>query len=321
VFVDGSMHGKSICLGNSLPVTNLKTKTLAIKLMLLFASNGLQKIFKFDAAPQWSESLMSELTRLLGITCNIATPFHHQSIDGVERLNQTIERMAKNYTLENPRAWDIYVDYLMFAYNSVPSAIPGMSPLVLVFGRNLRCPLNVLTELWTNAKTEKPTTSKDLLTYLADLRKQLETVVEAAKFEAQKWRKRHKEIYDRKSTHRELSVSDKVLIFQPTSSFELFAKWDGPWVVARKLNAVNYEIDRGNRKKILYINMLKKWEDRSGITQLVSIDDEIRDEEKMFWEEFDGSIGSKKFNFGTQLESLQLTELTQLLNDFPDVFR
>jgi hypothetical protein len=191
---------------------------------------------------------------------------------------------------------------------------------MLVFGRNLRSPLNVLTELWTNGKTEKPTTSKDLLTYLADLRKQLETAVEAAKAEAQKQSKRQKEIYDRKSTHRELSVGDKVLILQPTSSFKLFAKWDGPWVVTRKLNAVNYEIDRGNRKTILHINMLKKWEDRPEIIQLVSVDDEIQDEEKTFWEDFDGSIGNKKFNIGTQLESHQLTELTQLLNDFPDVF-
>jgi hypothetical protein len=103
----------------AIPVTNLKAKTLAAKLMHLFASIGLPKVLKFDAAAQWRGSLMTELTRLLGITCNIATPFHHQSIGGVERLNQTIERMAKNYILENPRAWDIYVDYLMFAYNSV----------------------------------------------------------------------------------------------------------------------------------------------------------------------------------------------------------
>jgi hypothetical protein len=65
--------------------------------------------------------------------------------------------------------------------------------------------------------------------------------------------------------------------------------------------------------------MLKKWEERPEIVQLVSVDDEIQDEEK-FWEEFDGSIGNKKFSIGTELESHKLTELTQLFNDFPDVF-
>jgi hypothetical protein len=39
-----------------------------------------------------------------------------------------------------------------------------------------------------------------------------------------------------------------------------------------------------------------------------------------FRKEFDSSIGNKKFNIGALLESHQLTELMQLLNDFPDVF-
>jgi hypothetical protein len=100
----------------AIPLTNLKAKTLATKLMHLFASIGSLKVLKLDSAAQWRGSLVTELTKLLGVTCNVATAFHHQSIGGVERLNQTIERMAKSYISENPTGWDIYIDYFMFAY-------------------------------------------------------------------------------------------------------------------------------------------------------------------------------------------------------------
>ena len=262
----------------AIPVTNLKAKTLATKLMHLFASIGLPKVLKLDSAAQWRGSLISELTRMLGITCKIATAFHHESIGVVERLNQTIERMTKSYISEDPTGWDIYIDYFMFAYNSVPNATLGVSPQTLVFGRNLRSPLDVLAEIWKTGEPEKPKSGKDVLTYLADLRTHLVAAADAAKTEALYQTKRQKAIYDRKSRKRELNVGDRVLVLQPTSTFKLFAKWDGPWVVTRKLNAVNYEIDMGRRKTVLHINLFKKWEERSEPINLVIIDEGIQDE-------------------------------------------
>lgn len=202
----------------------------------------------------------------------------------------------------------------------MPSATLGISPQTLVFGKNLRSPLNVLTAVWTNGEPEQPKLGKDVLTYLSDLRKQLAAAADAAKTEAQKQARRQKEIYDRKSTRRELEVGDKVLVLQPTSSFKLFAKWDGPFVVTRKLNAVNYEIDRGHRKTILHINMLKKWEDRPEMINLVMVDHGIQDEEKSFWEKFDESSDTKEFNIGRHLQPNQISELEQLLTEFSDVF-
>lgn len=306
--------------GWAIPVTNLKAKTLAAKLMHLFASIGLPKVLKLDSAAQWRGSLISELTGMLGITCNIATAFHHESIGGIERLNQSIERMAKSYISDNPTAWDIFIDYFMFAYNSAPNATLGVSPQTLVFGRNLRSPLDVLTEIWTTGEPERPKLGKDVLTYLADLRSQLAAASEAAEAEANYQAKRQKAIYDKKSRKRELKVGDKVLVLQPTSTFKLFAKWEGPWLVTKKLNAVNYEIDMGRRKTVLHINLLRKWEERSEPVNLVILDDGIQEEEKTFWEKMEDSNDATNFNIGSQLEPHQALELKKLLAEFSDVF-
>jgi hypothetical protein len=71
---------------------------------------------------------------------------------------------------------------------------------------------------------------------------------------------------------------DKVLIVQPTSTLKLCVKWDGPWVVTRKLNEVNYEIDMGRHKTVLQISLFKNWEERSKLINLVIIDEGIQDE-------------------------------------------
>ena len=53
---------------------------------------------------------------------------------------------------------------------------------------------------------------------------------------------------------------DKVLVLLPTSSTKLLAKWQGPFVVTRRVGDVDYEVvrsDRGDRTQIYHINLLK----------------------------------------------------------------
>jgi hypothetical protein len=226
----------------AMPVTNLRAKTLATRLMKLFSSIGLPKTLRLDSATQWRGSLMQELTRSLGIACNIATPFHHESIGTLERFHSTLERMAKSFIHEHPTQWDVAIDFYLFAYNSVKSAATGFSPQELVFGRNLRSPLNVIREIWLNGEPEQPKLGKDALTYITELKEQLEAASEAAEAEMRRQGDRQKRMYDRKTTVREFKEGDLVLILQPTSSFKLLAQWAGPYPVTRKLNSFNYEI-------------------------------------------------------------------------------
>jgi hypothetical protein len=304
----------------AMPVPNLRAKTLASKLVKLFCSIGVPKTLRLDAAAQWKGSLMQELTRSLGIACNFATPFHHESIGALERFHCTLEHMAKSFIHEHPTQWDVAIDFYLFAYNSVKSAATGYSPQELVFGRNLRSPLNVIREIWLNGEPEQPKLGKDVLSYIAELREQLEAASEAAEAEMRRQGDRQKQIYDRKTTVRELKEGDLVLILQPTSSFKLLAQWAGPYPVTRKLNTFNYEIDLGHRKTVLHINLLRKWEERVETVNVITVHDDLVDGEEEILDSIDVAREKKSFNFGGHLSEEENKQLFSLFENFKNVF-
>jgi len=273
-----------------------------------------------DSAAQWRGSLIQELTNALGVACNIATPFHHEIIGALERFHATLERMAKSFIHENPTQWDIAIDYYLFAYNSVKSATTGHNPQELVFGRNLRSPLNVIREIWLNGEPEHPKLGKDVLSYLTELKEQLEAAVEAAEAETIRHNNRHKNIYDRKTTVREFKEGDFVLVLHPTSTFKLLAQWAGPYPITRKLNTSNYEIDLGHRKTILHINVLRKWEERTEIINVITVNDDLTDGEDTILDSLDAVKDTVIVSVGDHLTTEQKAEIYKVIHEFPDVF-
>ena len=55
----------------------------------------------------------------------------------------------------------------------------------------------------------------------------------------------------------------------PVQSNKLFAQWQGPFKVVRKLGKVTYQVDtlqRVNRYRTYHVNLLKRWELPDSIT-------------------------------------------------------
>ena len=69
-------------------------------------------------------------------------------------------------------------------------------------------------------------------------------------------------IRDRHSTPRSLNVGYNVLVFLPTSSSKIKAKWSGPFPVIEVLRNNNYKLDFGRRQGVLHINQLRKFVER-----------------------------------------------------------
>lgn len=71
--------------------------------------------------------------------------------------------------------------------------------------------------------------------------------------------------YDQKVTPRSFQAGDKVLLLLPTSENKLLAKWQGPYVVAKKIGEVDCEVetpDRRKESKVFHVNLLKPWKER-----------------------------------------------------------
>ena len=78
-------------------------------------------------------------------------------------------------------------------------------------------------------------------------------------------KKEMKTVFDRKEKECRFKSGDKVLVRLPMVGHALQATFSGPYIVEEKLGPVNYMIrtpDRGKKKRVCHINILKKYIDR-----------------------------------------------------------
>ena len=73
------------------------------------------------------------------------------------------------------KEWDKKIPYLLFAYREVPQASTGFSPFKLLYGRDLRGPLDILKEVW---ETTSRTTDENVISYVLSTRERLREMSE-----------------------------------------------------------------------------------------------------------------------------------------------
>ena len=86
--------------------------------------------------------------------------------------------MLRRMCAERPKDWDRYLPALLFAVREVPQESLGFSPFELLYGRNVRGPMAILRELWTDEVEDEEVRST--YDYVINLRKHLEHTCELA---------------------------------------------------------------------------------------------------------------------------------------------
>ena len=97
---------------------------------------------------------------------------------------------------------------------------------------------------------------------MADLSAMVRGNMKAAQAKQKVW-------YDKTARHCGLNPGERVLILLPISDTGLLAKWQGPYIVNKKINQTTYEIMMPDHKKGMHsfhINMLRKWHERELVT-------------------------------------------------------
>ena len=155
--------------------------------------------------------------------------------------------MLRWCTSHNPKHWDTFLPYLLFAYREVPQELTGLSPFELLYGRSVRRPLDILKECWgTPTKS-----SENIISYVLDMKEKLEEMSELARENFQKSQVKQKTWYDCKAREQSFDKGDKVLVLLPSSTNKLSAEWQGPYSIERKVGKVDYEVNMGDRRKEL----------------------------------------------------------------------
>ena len=78
----------------------------------------------------------------------------------------------------------------MFAYREAPQESTRFSPFELLYGRNVRGPMSILRELWTNELVEDEV--KNVYRYIFELRNRIEDTCNIAAQNLENAQTRHK---------------------------------------------------------------------------------------------------------------------------------
>ena len=238
--------------------------SVAGELLKLFSRVGVPKEILTDQGAYFTSRLLVELYQMLHVQPIRTSPYHPQTDGLVERFNQTLKMMLRKAVVGEGKDWDTLLPYLLFAYREVPQASTGFSPFELLYGRQVRGPLDILSETWQVSEQGE----ESVVSHILSIHNKMEKMKELADINLAKAQEQQKKWYDWNSRKRGFQQGDMVLLLLPTSTNKLLARWQGPYRVAKKIGIVDYLIempDRRRKKGVYHVNLLKKWETPSAI--------------------------------------------------------
>ena len=132
----------------AIPLRTVEADRIAKEPVKVFARVGVPDEILTDQGTNFTSQLLQEVYRLLKVKPIRTTPYHPQTDGLVERFNNTLKSMLQKAASAEGKNWDDLLPYLLFAYREVPQASTGFSPFELLYGRQVRGPLDILKESW-----------------------------------------------------------------------------------------------------------------------------------------------------------------------------
>ena len=240
----------------AIPMKHVDAGSVAEELIKVFSRVGVPREILTDQGTNFTSQLLIELYRMLHIQPIRTTPYHPQTDGLVERFNQTLKLMLRKTAVKEGIDWDKMLPYVLFAYREVPQTSTGFSPFELLYGYQVRGPLDVLKETWQSSEKSE----ESVVSHVLSIRDKMKILADANLGIAQQQQKKW---YDRNARYRSFKPDDMVLLLLPTSTSKLMAQWQGPFKVIKKIGRTNYLIEMPHRRKsrrVYHINLLKKWE-------------------------------------------------------------
>ena len=144
---------------------------VADALFTIYSRVGIPEEIISDQGGEFVSQVMKDIEKLLGIKHITTTPYHPMCNGVAEAYNKVLKLMLKRMCQEKFTDWHKYIEPLLFAYREVPHDSTGFSPFELLYGRNVRGPMMILKELWTEELDENQQT---LYEYVINLKNQLQ---------------------------------------------------------------------------------------------------------------------------------------------------
>ena len=171
-----------------------ETERVAEALAEMFSRVGVPDEMLMDCGSQLTSEIMKEVARLLSLQQLTTSAFHAQCSGLLERSHAALKQMLRRMCAERPKDWDRYLPALLFAVREKPQESLGFLPFELLYGRNVRGPMAILRELWTDEVEDEEVCST--IDYVINFRKRLQHTCNLAMKNLQKVQGKQKAYYN-----------------------------------------------------------------------------------------------------------------------------
>ncbi len=148
---------------------------------------------------------MSNLCRLLRTDKVRTTAYKPSTNGGCERFNQTLKNCLVRLAGDHGEKWDQLLPAALLAYRSTVHRATGQNPQFLLYGREIRLPLEAMV-------SPPQPHNENVETYAGERLQTLESVSENAREHLGDYRRVRKDKYDLGAVHRTFQPGDQVKI-------------------------------------------------------------------------------------------------------------
>ena len=215
-----------------------------------------------DQGRNYESHIFTELCRMLEVRKTRTSPGNPRCNGQTERFNRTLMRMVKAFLKDEQRDWDLHLGCLAAAYRASPHEATGMTPNLLMLGREVRLPAEII---FGSGTTLADTPVASYGEYVTQLRSRMQHAHQVARKHLDVSAKRQKQNYDVRSKDINFQAGDLVWYQSEIGQLNITPKlrkpFMGPCVVLERVNDINYRIqlDKKGGSKLVNVCKLKKY--------------------------------------------------------------
>ena len=245
-----------------LPVPDQTAVTCAEKILNeVIARFGTPLTIHSDQGRNYESLIFAELCRLLEIRKTRTSAGNPRCNGLTERYNRTLVRMIKAYIKDEQTDWDRYLGCLGGAYRATIQESTGLTPNLLMIGREVRLPAEVMFGNISSSSEEIQSYGE----YVDGLRERMRHAHEVARIHLAAAAKRQRDAYDANVNLCRYAPGDLVWYRTEISQLKVAPKlrrpFEGPHVVIKKLSFLNYVIQLRSKgpRKVIHHNRLRPY--------------------------------------------------------------
>lgn len=216
-----------------------------------------------DQGRNYESRIFAELCRMLEIRKTRTSPGNPKCNGQTERFNKTLLRMIKAYLKGQDRNWDKNLGCLAAAYRSSQHESTGMTPNLMMLGREARLPAEIIFGSGSSPVGETITSYGD---YVDALKERMQKAHELGRTHLNTTASREKKIHDFKLNTKQYRSGDLVWMRTDRDQLHLAPKlrctYQGPYLVLHRVNDLNYiiQFNGSGKKQLIHHDRLKPYE-------------------------------------------------------------